>query len=161
MIILKDPDSNIFDSECIYLVNPVNCVGVMGAGLALEFRKRYPQMYEEYKDLCGRGRFGIGEIQIVKVNPSGHKYIINFPTKRHWNEPSQLNYIEIGLKRLLPDLMTGSINSIAFPALGCGLGGLDWENEVKPLMLRYLEKVPDYVRIEIYPPKKMNRLCVR
>lgn len=117
---------NIFNSSCEYLVNPVNCVGVMGKGLALEFKNKYPLNFEIYKKACDNASFNIGNLLIVPVD---NKFIVNFPTKKHWRNKSDLEFIKIGLEELKLAIKEFNIKSIALPKLGCGLGGLDW-NEV-------------------------------
>lgn len=121
---------NIFNSSCEFLVNPVNCVGVMGKGLALEFKNKYPLNFEIYKKACDNASFNIGNLLIVPVD---NKFIVNFPTKKHWRNKSDLEFIKIGLEELKVAIKDFNIKSIALPKLGCGLGGLDW-NEVFDLI---------------------------
>lgn len=133
---------NIFDQDVDALVNPVNTVGVMGAGLAKQFKIQYPDMFNWYKEECKNDQFNIGEI-LYYFSSEDKKWIINFPTKKHWKDQSTLEYIEEGLKGLCKDLVfekAVKINSIAIPALGCGLGGLNWNN-VKNLIYEYLSNV--------------------
>lgn len=125
---------NIFDADVEALVNPVNCVGVMGKGLALQFKKRYPDNFDCYKAACDIGDIKIGQMLSTRPN----KVIINFPTKIHWRDKSKLEYIERGLDGLLKLIDQCGIKSIAIPPLGCGLGGLKW-SEVKPLIIEYME----------------------
>lgn len=138
---------NIFDSPAEALVNPVNCVGVMGTGLAHQFAKRYPKMYLEYRKACVSGELKPGKIHVYQ-GPD-YRYILNFPTKTHWREKSKLEYIEQGLEELENVLSDYLIYSVAIPALGCGLGGLDWE-EVGPLLENFK---PKGARVEIFPPR--------
>jgi len=120
---------NIFKEKVEAIVNPVNTVGVMGKGLALQFKKRYPEMFKEYRELCNQEHeFYIGCIHSYYV-PNEERYTINFPTKKHWRDPSKLEYIEIGLDTLHSVIVENDIKSIAMPLLGCGLGGLN-PNEV-------------------------------
>lgn len=112
---------DIFTSEMQALVNPVNCVGVMGAGLALQFKHRYPQNFIEYKNCCDQNLLKIGTCLTTFENG---KYIINFPTKLHWKDPSEYRYIQLGLKALVRHIKHYNIASIAVPKLGAGLGGL-------------------------------------
>ena len=114
---------NIFNSSCEFLVNPVNCVGVMGKGLALEFKNKYTLNFEIYKKACDNASFNIGNLLIVPVD---NKFIVNFPTKKHWRNKSDLEFIKIGLEELKVAIKDFNIKSIALPKLGCGLGGLDW-----------------------------------
>ena len=109
------------------LVNPVNTVGVMGRGLAAQFKRAYPDNYLAYRAACRAGRVRIGEMFVVGLGlVSIPRWIINFPTKRHWREPSRLADIELGLDDLCRVILELGMSSVAVPALGCGLGGLDW-----------------------------------
>lgn len=136
---------NIFDSPAQTLVNPVNTVGVMGKGLALEFKKRYPKMFEEYKKQCHDGWLHVGDLMLWRAKDH---FVLNFPTKKHWKDPSSLIYVEAGLLSFVNKYESYGISSIAFPKLGCGNGGLDWE-VVKPVMERYLQELPIDVYIYI------------
>lgn len=140
------PKGNIFDSNSKTLVNTVNCVGVMGKGIALEYKLRYPEMFLNYRQSCEQKELFIGKLQLWK---SSDKWILNFPTKIHYKDPSQLIFIEKGLKEFVNTYKQKGIISIAFPQLGSSLGGLDWEREVHPLMLKYLSNLDD-LNIEIY-----------
>jgi O-acetyl-ADP-ribose deacetylase (regulator of RNase III) len=136
---------DIFQSSAKVLVNPVNTAGVMGKGLALEFKKRYTAMFQEYRTLCENGQFQVGDLWLYK---SPDKWILNFPTKRHWRDKSRLEDIETGLQRFVAIYQQEAITTIAFPKLGAGLGGLDWESQVRPLMEGYLAPLP--IEISIY-----------
>jgi len=140
---------NLFESPAQTLVNTVNTVGVMGKGVALEFKKLFPEMYTEYRDLCEKGQFEIGKLWLYK-NPQ--KWVLNFPTKEHWRAPSRIEYIKAGLYKFTQIYSDLGIHSIAFPPLGCGNGQLDFETQVQPLMERYLKSLP--IDIFIYPEKK-------
>ena len=134
---------NIFDSDALVLVNPVNTVGVMGAGLALQFKKRYPLMYEQYKDMCKTKVLAIGSPKFCSGNQESNKVILLFPTKQDWRDPSKIEYIEMGLKVLHDNAIKYDLlPDFAFPKLGCGCGGLNWNTEVKPLMETYLSDLP-------------------
>lgn len=124
MIIFKT--GSIFAENAEALINPVNCVGVMGKGLALQFKNKFPQNFIVYLEACKKRKLRPGQVLVVKTNTKMPKYIINFPTKRHWREGSRLEDIEDGLKALAFEIESLSIQSIAIPALGCGLGGLNW-----------------------------------
>lgn len=115
-------DGDIFLSTCQTLVNTVNCVGVMGAGLALEFKHRYPEMDEAYRRLCVRGELEIGRLWLFKPND---RWILNFPTKQHWRQPSKEDYLHAGLKTFMDIYRSEGIESIAFPLLGARNGKLD------------------------------------
>lgn len=146
---LKFVKGDIFKSNAQTLVNTVNCRGVMGKGLALEFKKRFPQMFEEYKKECKEGRLKIGTLHLYR----GHdKWILNFPTKDHWRGRSRLEYIEQGLEYFVSHYKQWGIKSIAFPKLGCDLGGLNWE-KVKEKMREYLKDLDD---IEIFVYEDFN-----
>ena len=116
---------NIFESKAEALVNAVNTVGVMGKGIALEFKNRYPENYKMYKAACDKGTFKTGSVLVV-VESDG-KTIINFPTKAHWKDASKIEYIAEGLIALKHKIAELNLASVALPALGCGLGGLKWE----------------------------------
>lgn len=109
------------------LVNTVNCVGVMGKGIALQFKRRYPEMFSEYEKACKRNEVRIGSMFVVETGElTGPKYVINFPTKRHWRSPSDLSYVDEGLKDLVQVIRELKITAIAVPPLGAGNGGLAW-----------------------------------
>lgn len=137
---------NIFDADVEALVNPVNCVGVMGKGLALQFKKKYPANFNHYEIACLNGIVRIGFVSAFREN----KLIINFPTKVHWKDNSEPLYIKTGLESLITTIDLIKINSVAIPPLGCGLGGLDW-NDVKPLIIEAMETLPN-VNTVIYEP---------
>lgn len=130
---------NIFESTCEAIVNPVNCVGVMGAGLAKQFKERYPDNYIAYRNFCKKNLMKIGTILIVEPELTIFT-ILNFPTKIHWKDSSKLEYIEKGLFALVNVIEHDKFESVAIPKLGCGLGGLEWE-EVKQLFVKYLEEL--------------------
>lgn len=136
---------NLFTSNAKILVNTVNTVGVMGKGIAADFKKIYPKMFEEYKSLCENGKLDIGELYLYKTS---NKWILNFPTKKHWKSPSTVEYIEKGLQKLIEQATKLQLTDIAMPKLGCGNGGLDWETQVKPIVEKYLKKSP--INVSIY-----------
>lgn len=141
---------NLFTSGHQTLVNPVNCVGVMGAGLALEFKLRYPEMFDRYATLCRRGQMEIGKLWLyTDANAAfkGKKRVLNFPTKKHWRWPSKMEYLDIGLRKFMETYHERQITSAAFPLLGAQNGGLD-EKEVLALMRDRLD--PCVVPVEIY-----------
>lgn len=115
-------EGNIFESPAQTIVNTVNCKGVMGKGLALKFRKKYPEMYKEYRRACDQGKLKPG-ILLPPYKASELRWILNFPTKNHWRFKSKLEYIESGLIYFSEKYKEWGINSIAFPRLGCQLGG--------------------------------------
>ena len=142
---IKHIDGNIFNSKCQTLVNTVNCVGVMGKGLAKEYKNLYPDMFKSYQKYCETKDLDIGKLQLFKSN---NKWILNFPTKKDWRKPSKLEYIEKGLEKFILHYNRLNISSIAFPMLGCGNGGLNWE-DVKPVMEKYLKNLPIQVFIHL------------
>ena len=117
---------NIFDSGCQALVNPVNCVGVMGKGLALQFKHRFPANFEAYRDACSRHAVRPGRCLVFDTGSDPTRFVVNFPTKRHWRDRSRIEDIAAGLDDLAGILHRGAISSVAIPPLGCGLGGLPW-----------------------------------
>jgi len=138
-------NGNLFTSNSKVLVNTVNTVGVMGKGIAYEFKKYYPTMFKEYKELCDNNSLNVGDLHLFKTS---NKWILNFPTKEHWRSPSKIEYIEKGLKSLVQQALSLQISDIAMPKLGCGNGGLDWEREVKPIVEKYLKTSP--INVSIY-----------
>lgn len=132
---------NIFDEPADGLVNPVNCVGVMGRGLAAQFKKLYPQNFNDYAQACKDKLVQPGKMFVVKVSDLANpRYIINFPTKRHWQENSRIEDIELGLSVLAETVEQCQLKSIAIPPLGCGLGGLNWQ-DVRPLIEQFSQRV--------------------
>lgn len=138
---------DLFHSPAKVLVNTVNLVGVMGKGIAKDFKTIFPEMFQEYQKLCEKDKLGIGKLQLWR---GPHKWVLNFPTKKHWRYPSKPEYIEAGLKTFVAGYGRNSISSIAFPQLGCGHGDLDWEKQVRPLMERHLSNLPVEVFIHLY-----------
>jgi O-acetyl-ADP-ribose deacetylase (regulator of RNase III) len=135
---LIDKTGNLFDAPVRALVNPVNCVGIMGKGLALTFKTQFPEMFADYETACRNGKLKPGLLHTWQL--SDGRWIVNFPTKSHWKGPSKLEYIDAGLPVLADFIQMNAIESIAIPALGCGLGGLDWRI-VKPRIERALSEV--------------------
>lgn len=144
---IKFINGNIFNTKAQVIVNTVNCVGVMGKGVALVFKLRYPKMFDIYKDYCDKKLIGIGKLWLYK-SESNKPWVLNFPTKVHWKYPSKIEYIEKGLIKFVETYKEKDIRSIAFPLLGTHNGGLD-KKEVKNLMIKYLSKCTD-ISIEIY-----------
>ena len=137
---------NLFDSPCQCLVNTINCVGVMGKGVALEFKKRYPDNFKDYVSRCKRGEVKPG---LPYFYQDKDRLILNFPTKDHWRMTSRLSDVATGLDWFVAHYKDFGVASVAFPPLGCGNGGLTWE-EVGPLMYRKLKDLP--IEIEAYAP---------
>ena len=140
---------NLFTSPAKVLVNTVNTVGVMGKGIAKTFKHIYPQMFKEYQTLCERKQFGIGNLWLYKTS---HKWVLNFPTKKHWRQPSQPEYVNAGLKKFISVYSDLGITDIAFPRLGCGNGELDWHTVVKPLMKKRLGTLPIDIFVYNFEP---------
>ena len=147
-------DGNIFTTKAHTLVNTVNCVGAMGAGIALEYRLRYPEMNEQYVSLCKRRMIEIGSLWIYK---SPDRWILNFPTKRHWKDPSREEYLHAGLRKFMQTYEEKEIESIAFPLLGAQHGGLNRERS-QELMESYLLKCNIPVEIYRYDPMAPDEL---
>ena len=137
---------DIFTSSCDFLINPVNTVGVMGKGLALEFKKRFPNNFIHYRSCCKNNSLTIGKLLIV---PENDKIIINFPTKIHWKDNSKLNHIILGLEKLKIAIPRYGITSIAFPKIGCGLGNLDWK-DIFPLIKKFADEIDQNILVEAY-----------
>lgn len=121
----------------------------MGAGIAKEFKRIYPEMFQEYQHVCERNQLAPGQLWLYKT---GVKWVLNFPTKKHWRQPSRPEYIDAGLKKFVDTFSTQGITSISFPLLGCGNGDLDWETQVKPLMEKHLKPLPIEVFIHLHRP---------
>jgi O-acetyl-ADP-ribose deacetylase (regulator of RNase III) len=144
-------EGDLLAAEVDALVNTVNCVGVMGKGIALQFKRKYPSVFTAYEQACKRGEVRIGHMFVVPTEQlAGPRFVINFPTKKHWRAPSKLEYIEQGLASLREEIRRYGIKSIAIPPLGAGSGGLDWA-VVEPMIVRALENIGD-VDIRLYVP---------
>jgi O-acetyl-ADP-ribose deacetylase (regulator of RNase III) len=149
---------DIFESSCDAYVNPVNLIGVMTSGVALNFKEEFPENYKEYNELSIKGETAIGLFHVHEVTKEENEdyeglVIINFPVKSSSKWPSKLEYVEAGLKELVDTMDEWELDSIAIPALGCDDGKLNWA-PVKELMEKYLntEDLKD-VTIEIYEPQ--------
>ena len=141
-------DGDIFSSPAKVLVNTVNTVGVMGKGIAYNFKRVYPAMFKAYRKYCENRQLNVGTLYLHKTS---HKWVLNFPTKKHWRYPSLPEYIDRGLRTFTQTYSRMGITSIAFPALGCGNGGLDYDTEVRPLMETHLSSLS--IPIFIYFPR--------
>ena len=135
-------EGDIFKSPAQVIVNTVNTVGVMGKGIALEYKKRYPDMFQAYRDICDRRKLKTGSLMLY-YEPD--HWVLLFPTKENWRNPSRMEYIEAGLAKFCRTYAEKGITSVAFPKLGCGNGELNW-SEVQPVMEKYLKDLP----IDIY-----------
>ena len=141
---IQPASGDILESPAEALVNTVNCVGVMGRGIALQFKNRYPENYKEYALACKLNEVRPGTMFVTNTNQfQGPRYIINFPTKRHWRGKSRLEDIDAGLADLVRVVSDLKIKSIAVPPLGCGLGGLNWV-DVRPLIAQFADMMPEH-----------------
>lgn len=152
-------NKNIFDSDCEVITNPINCVGVMGGGLALSFRLNFPEMYEKYRQDCLNNLIKPGNVYLTdsySLNKQDGKCVLKkvllFPTKDHYINPSLYTYVINGLKHLASNYKKWGIKSIAIPALGCGLGGLHWD-AVKYMIEVELKDMSDDILVEVYMPQ--------
>ena len=143
---------NLLEAKVEALVNAVNTVGVMGAGIALQFRQSYPEMFKAYEQACKAGAVSPGKMHVFEIGKQGERprWIINFPTKRDWREPSRLADVVAGLSDLVSQVRRLNIRSIAIPPLGCGLGGLDWD-DVRPRIEQACTEMPD-VQVLLFAP---------
>jgi O-acetyl-ADP-ribose deacetylase (regulator of RNase III) len=142
---------DILKADAEALVNTVNCVGIMGRGIALQFRKAFPENFKVYKAVCDAGQVKPGTIFVHDLNRiSNPRFIINFPTKRHWKSNSRIEDIQLGLKDLITVVQKHKIRLIAIPPLGYGLGGLNWQ-EVRPLVTQAFQILPD-VTVLLFEP---------
>lgn len=147
---IKYIKGNLLQAKTHALVNTVNTVGVMGKGIALQFKEQFPANFKAYSDACKNGKIGIGKLFVFEENTlNGKKIIINFPTKTEWYKKSQYSYIEEGLKDLVKIIEEYNLESIALPPLGCGNGGLHWD-KVKALIENYLVNLS--IEIIVYEP---------
>lgn len=147
---------SIFKSEAPVIVNPVNCFGVMGAGLALQFKVRYPYMFSKYKEDCLKGKYEPGKLFLYNSKDMSNSLkpeclrILNFPTKKHWKDDSDIRWIEDGLKTFVDGFYeTNNITHVAFPLLGTGKGNLPI-TKINMLMQQYLSKLPINVELWTY-----------
>ncbi|MBX7268334.1 macro domain-containing protein [Micromonospora sp. Llam7] len=149
---IEDRRGNLLTAEVDALVNTVNTVGVMGKGIALQFKRAFPANFRAYRAACAKGEVRLGQVWTFDNAVLGpRRYILNFPTKRHWRGGSRLEDIAAGLDSLIEVVNERAITSIAIPALGCGNGGLRW-SDVRPLIERAAERMPD-VRVVVFPPE--------
>ena len=140
---------NLLTAEVDALVNTVTTEGVMGKGLALQFRKAFPDAFATYEQACKAGEVRVGRMHVVR-RLTAPRFIVNFPTKKQWRQPSQMAYVRDGLRDLIEQVRSLGIASIAVPPLGCGNGGLSW-SEVKPLVVAAFAEVPE-VQVLLFEP---------
>jgi len=141
---------DLFQSEAQTIVNTINCVGAMGKGIALEYKKKYPEMYTKYVSLCKNKQISIGKLWIYKTD---NKWILNFPTKDDWRNPSKIEYLILGLEKFVTTYKNKGITSIAFPLLGANNGGLDPKLSLE-VMVRYLKDLD--IDVYIYDNQNMG-----
>jgi O-acetyl-ADP-ribose deacetylase (regulator of RNase III) len=145
---------DLLNADVDAIVNTVNCVGVMGKGIALQVKRRYPSVFAEYARECKLGNVQIGRMLPVPTNEASRPtWIINFPTKTHWRSPSQLRYISEGLPDLLRVIKELDLRSIAIPPLGAGNGGLDWA-DVAPLIQDVFAGLND-IEVHMFAPTRV------
>lgn len=149
---IESTQGNLLNAPVEALVNTVNTVGIMGKGIALQFKQAYPQMFRAYEQACKTGAVQLGKVQVHDLGGlvGGPRWIINFPTKGHWRAGSRMADIEAGLQDLTETIQRLNIRSIAVPPLGCGHGGLDWA-DVRPLIESALGSLTD-VRVLVFAP---------
>ncbi len=148
---IESARGNLLTAEAQALVNAVNCVGIMGKGIALQFKQAFPANSKTYEAACAAGAVVPGNMLIHDNGGLIHpRWIVNFPTKRHWRDKSRLEDIAIGLNALIADVNRLGIRSIAVPALGCGLGGMDWA-VVRPMIEEAFSALPE-VRVLLFEP---------
>ena len=151
---IREQHGNLLGADVDALVNTVNTVGVMGKGIALQFKRAFPENYKAYKRACDAGEVDLGHMFIWDAGAiavDGPRFVINFPTKRHWRSNSTIADIQAGLEDLVRHFKHLSIRTVAVPALGRGHGGLRW-GEVQPLIVAAFEQLPD-VDVLLYPPE--------
>jgi len=152
LAVIEFTKGDLLEAEVEALVNAVNTEGVMGKGIALQFRKRFPDMFDEYRRACKSGEVQPGRMHVFeRKDLAPPRFIINFPTKRDWRSPSRLEDIEAGLRALAEEVQRRNICSIALPPLGCGNGGLDWQS-VLPCIKATLGPLAN-VRVLVFSPE--------
>jgi len=144
---------DLLKADAEALVNTVNCVGVMGKGIALQFKKKWPAAFKDYKQVCDKKALRPGIMHLYDLGMLAGKpyYIIHFPTKDHWRSKSQMSYIEDGLKELVKTVRSLKIKSIAIPPLGCGNGGLEW-TLVERLIRQAFQPIENSIDVHLYAP---------
>jgi O-acetyl-ADP-ribose deacetylase (regulator of RNase III) len=148
---LRITKGDILSADAEALVNTVNCVGVMGRGVALQFKRAFPDNFNKYEKACERGEVVPGRMFVVEnTELTGPRFIINFPTKRDWKNKSRIADIESGLVAQVNEIRSRGIRSVALPPLGCGLGGLDWE-DVRPRIESAMSALPE-VEVILFEP---------
>ncbi len=155
--VIESVQGDLLRSSVTALVNPVNTVGVMGKGLALQFKALYPSNFTAYVKSCKQDQVRVGTMFVFDCGSTEFpRYIVNFPTKKHWRHPSKLEYISAGLTDLIHQIQVLEIQSIAIPMLGAGLGGLDW-NLVRPLIVEAFAALPKVQVLLFEPETKLKK----
>lgn len=150
--VIRTVAGDLLRQDADALVNAVNTAGVMGKGIALQFKHAWPEMYADYRAACRRGEVQLGRMHVWTTgSETPPRFIVNFPTKQHWRSSSQLTDIESGLVDLLRVIDELRLQSIAVPPLGCGYGGLAWA-DVEPLIHRILAPAANRVDIRVFAP---------
>jgi len=148
---IESTSGDLLKADVEALVNTVNCAGIMGKGIALQFKRAFPANFQVYEKACRAGNVVPGRMLIHEIGGSlSPRYIINFPTKRHWRAASLVEDVESGLRSLADDVRRLNIRSIAVPPLGCGLGGLEWQ-VVRPMIEQAFDDLPG-VRVLLFQP---------
>lgn len=152
---IEEHTGNLLEAPVEALTNAVNTVGIAGKGIASQFKERYPENFEAYQAACKTGEVEVGRMFITEVPQGGTvdigpRYVINFPTKKHWRGAAQLSYVEKGLYDLVEQIEQYKIASVAIPALGCGHGGLEWV-VVRPMMAEAFRRLPN-VKVLLFVP---------
>lgn len=147
---ITEGSGNLLLTDADALVNTVNTVGVMGKGIALQFKRAYPENYNEYKSACDSGEVAVGRMHVHATGQMSPRFIVNFPTKRHWRSPSRLEDVSSGLTALRDEIINRGITSIAVPPLGCGNGGLNWV-DIEPMIRHVLGTIPG-VEVRVWQP---------
>jgi O-acetyl-ADP-ribose deacetylase (regulator of RNase III) len=149
---IEDARGNLLDAQVDAIVNTVNTHGVMGKGIALQFKKAFPENFAQYERACKVSEVVVGQMFVYRTVFPQPRFIVNFPTKKHWRQPSTLSYIKSGLTDLIEVIKREKIQSIAVPPLGCGNGGLKW-SDVRPLIVAAFSATPD-VRVLLFGPQE-------
>jgi len=159
--VIRYKSGNLLDDNVEALVNTVNCVGIMGKGVALQFKQAYPDNFKDYEKACKKKEVQLGRMHVFQTGSLLYpRYIINFPTKNHWRAKSELEDIKKGIEDLIKTIRELKIKSIAIPPLGCGLGGLNWQ-DVRQILINRLGNLQG-IEIDMFqpagspPPEEIN-----
>lgn len=159
-VVIRYAHGNLLEADAEALVNAVNTVGVMGKGIALMFKERFPDNYDQYVAACNARHVQTGKVFVTSTSQlGGPRWIVNFPTKQHWRAPSKMEWIKDGLQDLRKFILEHQVRSIAVPALGAGLGGLRWE-AVRMEIERALHDLNDVEVLVFEPITQQNTVPV-